>query len=94
MTIQEIYREGTKRLEEAGIADAALDAWYLLEHVTGIGRASYYGHPEREIGGEEKERYFFGIAQRGKRIPLQHLTKEQEFMGLSFYVNEIGRAHV
>ena len=88
MTIQEIYREGTKRLEEAGIADAALDAWYLLEHVTGISRASYYGHPEREIGGEEKERYFFGIAQRGKRIPLQHLTKEQEFMGLSFYVNE------
>ena len=56
MTIQEIYREGTKRLEEAGIADAALDAWYLLEHVTGISRASSYGHPEREIGGEEKER--------------------------------------
>ena len=55
-TLRQIIEEGTAVLEAAGIEEAALDAWYLLEHVTGISRASYYGHPEREIGGEEKER--------------------------------------
>lgn len=87
LTIQEAYKRGKACLEEADIADAGLDAWYLLEYVTGISKASYYGNPERELEEEEKKQYFFYIEERRKRIPLQHLTKEQEFMGLSFYVN-------
>ena len=46
-TLQKIYKEGVAALTEAGIAEAALDAWYLLEYVTNISRASYYGDPER-----------------------------------------------
>lgn len=90
LTIQEIYQEGVKKLEGAGIIDAALDAWYLLEYVTGISKAAYYGYPGREICGEDKERYFYYIEERRKRIPLQHLTGVQEFMGFPFLVN----AHV
>lgn len=85
--IQEIYKEGKRRLANAGISEAELDAWYLLEHVTGISRAAYYGHPEREILEEEKERYFYYIEERKKKVPLQHLTGEQEFMGMTFHVN-------
>lgn len=85
--IQEIYKEGKKHLESAGITEAELDAWYLLEHVTGISRAAYYGYPEREISEEEKERYFHYIEERKKKVPLQHLTGEQEFMGITFHVN-------
>lgn len=87
LTIQEIYREGKERLERAGILEAELDAWYLLEHVTGISKASYYGNPAREIRRQEKEQYFYYIEERKKRIPLQHLTGEQGFMGLVFCVN-------
>lgn len=86
--IQTIYREGVRRLAAAGIEEAKLDAWYLLEYVTGIGRASYYGDPDKEIGREKEERYFSYISKRCERIPLQHLTGEQEFMGLTFLVNE------
>lgn len=87
LAIREIYKEGKERLEHAGILEAELDAWYLLEHVTGISRASYYGYPEREVCEEEKDRYFYYIEERKKRVPLQHLTGEQEFMGLTFCVN-------
>ena len=87
LSIQEVYREGKERLERAGIADAGIDAWYLLEYVTGIDRASYYGNPGRELSGEEKKQYFFYIGERQKRIPLQHLTKEQAFMGLTYSVS-------
>ena len=48
-TLQQIYKEGILCLEEAGIEEAKLDAWYLLEYVTGIGRAAYYGRPDRVI---------------------------------------------
>lgn len=88
LTIQDVYREGQQCLSKAGIAEYALDAWYLLEYVTGITKASYYGNPDKEISGEEMERYDVLIRQRSMRIPLQHLTGEQEFMGLPFFVNE------
>ena len=42
MTIQELYKEGIFRLKQARIAEAELDAWYLLEYVTGISRTMYY----------------------------------------------------
>ena len=38
LTLQMIYKEGAEILEHAGISDAKLDAWYLLEYVTGISR--------------------------------------------------------
>lgn len=87
-TLRQIIKEGTKSLEAAGVDEAALDAWYLLEYVTGISRAAYYGEPERELEKEQALRYLECIESRKKRIPLQHITGEQEFMGYPFYVNE------
>lgn len=88
LTLQKAYREGTAILEEAGIADAPLDAWLLLSYVTGLSKAAYYGDPERKVEEEDSKRYFSCIKRRGQRIPLQHITGEQEFMGYSFRVNE------
>ena len=87
-TLQTIYREGKEQLELSGVPDADLDAWYLLEFVTGISKARYYGNPEAGMEEEEVLRYRDVIRQRAERIPLQHITGEQEFMGLSFQVNE------
>ena len=75
-------------LIEAGIREAALDAWYLLEFATGISKASYYGDPDKEMKEEEAARYLAYIEIRKSRIPLQHITKEQAFMGYPFYVDE------
>lgn len=88
LDIQSAYRWGAKRLEEAGVREYQLDAWLLLEYVTGISKASYYADPGREISEEESETYCSYIERRGKKIPLQHITGEQMFMGLPFIVNE------
>nr|WP_330385621.1 peptide chain release factor N(5)-glutamine methyltransferase [Merdimonas faecis] len=82
-----IYKEGAETLEHAGIPDAKLDAWYLLEYVTGISRASYFGDPKREVPKEQAESYREVILRRAGHIPLQHITGEQEFMGYTFLVN-------
>lgn len=88
MTLEEAYGFGKQTLEKYRIADASVDAWILLEHITEISRAMYYVNPKQKMTEEQKERYEYFIEQRAKRIPLQHLTGTQEFMGLSFEVNE------
>ncbi|MBO5460680.1 MAG: peptide chain release factor N(5)-glutamine methyltransferase [Ruminococcus sp.] len=88
MTFEQTYKSGIEYLINAGVADAKLDAWYLLEHVTGMSRALYFTHTEDEMEKDQEEAYFELIKKRGQRIPLQHLTGVQEFMGLEFDVNE------
>ena len=88
MTLEEAYRLGSDVLNEAGVPDAGTDAWILLEHVTGVSRTRYYVNPKQVLSKEEEERYLSYIEKRKKRIPVQHLTGVQEFMGLEFIVNE------
>ena len=88
MTLKTGYTEAKRRLEKSGIEEAALDAWLLLEHVTGISRASYYADPDREMSPDEWRRYSELVGRRAERVPLQHITGTQEFLGLVFEVNE------
>ena len=88
MTLEEAYRLGNDVLNEAGVPDAGTDAWILLEHVTGVSRTRYYVNPKQVLSKEEEECYLSYIEKRKKRIPVQHLTGVQEFMGLEFIVNE------
>ena len=34
--LEELFRSGKERLREAQIEEADLDAWYLLEYITGV----------------------------------------------------------
>lgn len=88
MTIREMYQAGTLVLEQSGIEEAKLDAWYLLEYVTGISRAMYYADQNRCLHPEQANRYRDCIALRKDHMPLQHITGVQEFMGYGFRVNE------
>lgn len=88
MTLKTGYTEAKRRLEESGIEEASLDAWLLLEHVTGISRTFYYADPDREMSPDEWRRYSELVGRRAERVPLQHITGTQEFMGLVFEVNE------
>lgn len=86
-TYQEVYREGEAKLIQAGIDEAALDARLLLEYACGTDRNTLLAHGDREVTEKEYGCYCNLIAKRAGHIPLQHLTGEQEFMGLTFTVN-------
>lgn len=88
MTLREIYENGKEKLENAGIDDATVDAWYLLEYTTGISRAVYFLKMNEELSKELEMKYEEYICLRASHIPLQHITGVQEFMGLEFQVNE------
>ena len=86
-----IYREATEWgstvLAQAGVAEAKLDAWLLLETVCRINRTFYYSHMEEALTLEQQSEYEIAVKKRAERIPLQYITGEQEFMGLNFKVN-------
>ena len=84
---QEVYREGEAKLIQAGIDEATLDARLLLEYVCGTDRNTLLAHGDREVTEKEYGCYCDLIVKRAGHIPLQHLTGEQEFMGLTFVVN-------
>lgn len=86
-TYQGVYREAVEYLAAAGIEEASLDARLLLEHVCGTDRNTLLAHGEREVTEAEYEKYSHLIAERVRHVPLQHLTGEQEFMGLTITVN-------
>lgn len=87
-TLRNLYQNGIERLTKVGIQEAKIDAWYLLEYETGVGRAVFLADPDRIVEEEKAKQYQKDIEIRAKRIPLQHITGEQEFMGLVFKVNE------
>lgn len=88
MQYKVLYEFGVKELEEAGVPEAKLDARLLLEHVCGTNRNDLLVYGDREVVPEQEAAYREVIAKRGERIPLQYITGNQEFMGLSFKVNE------
>lgn len=88
MTYKEIYIAGKERLEAAGIEEASLDARLLLEYVCGTDRNALLVHGDRPVMEVQEHQYQELLKLRENRIPLQHLTGVQEFMGLPFFVNE------
>lgn len=88
MKYKEIYLWGRSELEQAGIGEFELDARLLLEHLCHTNRNTLLVHGDREVTLEEEKEYRKAIALRSSRIPLQHITGVQEFMGLEFKVNK------
>ena len=87
MTLEGALSFGKQALEEAGIVESALDAWYLLEYVGKFDRNYYYLHYQEELEEEMLKEYEMLVKKRAERIPLQYITGTQEFMGLEFKVN-------
>ena len=87
MTYKETIDLGILILELAGIEEAENDAWLLLSKECKMNRTAYYMHMKDEILPEQLNEYKGLIKKRAERVPLQYITGEQEFMGLTFHVN-------
>ena len=88
MTLEQLYREGKKRLAAAGIESPAFDALCLFQKCFGLDRlglAVHGGEPAKE---EAARQFLDWAAQRGAGRPLQYLLGEWEFMGRLFFVGE------
>ena len=67
--------------------DPKIDAQELYCYLTGLDKVSLFLKAEEEVDPETEEKYMELIRRRAERIPLQHITGVQEFMGYTFRVN-------
>ena len=94
MKLREALAKGEVYLRERQIADAAVDAWYLMEYAlkdsygNRVDRTWYLLHREEEMPAAQYARYQTLLEERGTHVPLQHITGEQEFMGIPFCVSD------
>ena len=87
MLVREMIKLGESRLTKAHCMDPWLDAELIYYHITGADRVELFLRGREPVDEETQKRYFDLIARREQRIPLQHITGTQEFMGLNFQVN-------
>ncbi|SDB20575.1 release factor glutamine methyltransferase [Pseudobutyrivibrio sp. YE44] len=88
MTYRQALEKGILLLESENIADAKIDAWLLLSFVTQLSRADYFLKQNEVIDEIALYKYKDLLLKRASHTPLQHITGEQDFMGITFWVNE------
>ena len=88
MTIQEAIGKAMIQLKTKNIDSPKLKARLLLQYILKKNRQYIMVYDEKKLTLEQEERYFKAIDQLVKGIPLQHITHQQEFMKMNFYVNE------
>lgn len=87
MTYRELLQEGERQLEAAGNPEAKVDAWYLLEFVSGMNKQQYFMRMQEAVEDKVVTAYGQALAKRAEHVPLQYITGCQEFMGFNFLVN-------
>ncbi len=88
MNMEQLLQAGEKVLSQSEITESKIDAWYLMEYYFHLNRVSFWVNKSKLVKKEQEKEYLALIKRRSEHIPLQYITGEQEFMGLSFKVNE------
>lgn len=87
MRIDALLATATRALQAAGIAEAALDARLLLQHLTGLTRSQVVLHGATVVDEATLVRFRHLIEERRRRVPLQYLVGSQEFWSMDFMVS-------
>ena len=88
MTLRQALTIATQTLaaSEHLRTNAHRDAELLLLHTLQIPRTTLLAHPTRELSAAEESLYESHIQRRLKNEPIQYITGQQEFYGLTFKV--------
>jgi release factor glutamine methyltransferase len=87
VTIQAAKANARRRLEQAGIPDAGLEAEVLLRHVLGFDRTQLFQRLQDHLDPEASARFEMLIARRLEHEPLAYITGHREFYRLDFEVS-------
>ena len=88
MTIKEILSKGMIMLKGSNVESPKLKARLLLQYILKKTRQYLIVYDNDEVGKKEQWEYFVNIEKLTKGVPLQHITHQQEFMKMNFYVDE------
>ena len=85
-TVGDLLEQSTRRLAAAGVSEARREAVALLAHVLGVDRGGVLVRTPDLLDGTIAASIRALVDARAERRPLQHLTGEVEFDGLTLEV--------
>ena len=88
ISIWHAMKWGEEVLKASKRLDAQIDAKLLMLYTLEYTESQLLLNRQKQMPTKQLELYKEYVLTRAKGIPLQHITHEQEFMGLNFYVNE------
>ena len=88
MTYSELFETCVNRLNSASIEEATSDVTLLFDYILGADRAFMFMHGNDAVPDDDYNKLINAVNIRGKRVPLQHITGFQNFMGLEFKVSK------
>lgn len=88
MQIKEVLRKGMIELKTNGIQEPNLKSRLLMQYILNQPREYILVHDDKQLTLRQNVDYFKGIKMLINGVPIQHITHRQEFMKLSFYVDE------
>jgi release factor glutamine methyltransferase len=77
----------TRRLKDAGVDSARLDARLLVAQATGASVEQLVAFPERALSAEAAARLQAAVERRARREPLAQIVGHREFWSLDFLVS-------
>lgn len=87
-TISACLSRVKQRLWAAGVPSSGVEAELILGHVLGLKRSQIWSLPDRSLTPSELSAVTGLVERRVRRIPLQYLVGECEFMSLPFRVRQ------
>ncbi len=88
MQIKEVIRKGMIKLKTNGVDEPNVKARLLMQYILKKPREYILVYDKEELTLRQEVNYFKGIKKLIEGVPLQHITKSQEFMKLNFYVDQ------
>jgi len=87
-TVGQALRNICEIFKNRGIINSEREAEILLSYSLEMSRSEIYLNSDRVLKDIEKTKLEKKIQKRIEKIPLQYITKHQEFMGIDFFVEK------
>lgn len=87
-TVEQALKNINKLFKNNGIINSERETEILLSYFLGMNRSELYLNSDKILKDIEKTRLEKKIQKRIDKIPLQYITKHQEFMGIDFLVEK------
>lgn len=88
MTNKDVYKKGKVILKDSGIDNSSFEAMEIFKHCFGMNRQKLIMNGNDYADKYKEEMFFYLIKKRTKRIPLQYIIGEWDFMDIKLKVGK------